>query len=145
MIIHKTPFFLILILLAVCPFIAARLVWLSGTVATTGTYGFAGRGQAGDQMPLDYSFIFFRVGKEIVWIKGLGNLGLHTGDSLPVRYRVDDPADARVGTFAGIWGDVLVYGGIPVFILLIIYLHPAVVPWRSRLRVTLKRPYIRLL
>jgi hypothetical protein len=43
-----------------------------------------------------------------------------------------------------LWGDILVYGGIPTFILLICFIHPDVVPRGSGLLLTLKSPYIRL-
>jgi hypothetical protein len=47
-------------------------------------------------------------------------------------------------TFPGIWGDTLVYSGIPALILLVLFLHPLVAPWGSRIKLTAKKPFIGL-
>jgi hypothetical protein len=140
----RTRFFLYLFLLLLVPFLTPKLLWLTNTRTTTGRLAFEGRGDAGEQMPLNYTIIWFRRGSDTIWIRGLGNLGLHPGDPVPIRYKADDPSNARVNIFAGIWGDTLVYGGIPLFMLLVIYLHPTVVPRRSKVRLVAGRPFIRL-
>lgn len=144
MILTRTQLFLPLFCLLILPFVLPRLFWLRGTQTTTGLFAFAGMGSVGDQMPLSYSVIYFRLGRDTVWFNGLGNLGLHPGDRVQVRYKVNDPSDAKVDIFAAIWGDILVYNGIPVLMLLAIYLHPEVVPKRSKIRLVGDPPFIRL-
>jgi hypothetical protein len=140
----RTQFFLPLFCLLTLPFVLPRLVWLRGTQTTTGLFAFAGMGSVGDQMPLSYSVIYFRHGRDTVWFNGLGNLGLHPGDRVPVRYKVNDPSDAKVDIFAAIWGDILVYTGIPVLMLLAIYLHPEVVPKGSKIKWAGRPPFLLL-
>jgi len=142
MIIQRTRFFLTISLLIVIPLVLPRVWWLKHSRRTEGIMAFAGKGELGDQMPLDYSVIYFRHGKDTIWFNGLGNLRLPPGTPVPVRYNVGDPQDAQVDLFAGIWGSTLVNGGIPLLMLLVIFLHPDVVPRKARLRLSLRRPWI---
>ena len=140
----KITFFLLLVLLFVGPFVAGKLWWLLHSRRTVGVYSFKGRGFAGDQIALDYSVCWFPLGRDTIWFNGMGNLHYREGDSVPVRYQVDDPGDARIDIFPAVWGSTIVYGGIPLFILLIIYLHPHVVPRGRRVRVVWRRPFLLL-
>jgi hypothetical protein len=154
MIIGKIPLFLILFSLVAIPLVAPRLIWIAGSRKKMAVMGFEGRGTAGEPIPLTYSNLYFEEGGLQVWFTAPPGLGYKEGDPVPVRYlraaksegRVRDGGapDARVDSLIGLWGDILVYGGIPTFILLILFLHPDVVPWGSRLLLTRKSPYIRL-
>jgi hypothetical protein len=144
MLIGKIPFFLILFSLIAIPLVVPRLIWLACSRRAVAVMGFEGRGTAGEQIPLTYSNLYYQPGKERIWFTAPPGLGYKEGDSVPVRYLPASVTDARVDSCIGLWGDILVYGGIPEFILLIAFLHPEVVPWGSRLLLTLKRPYIRL-
>jgi hypothetical protein len=140
--IGKIPFFLTLFLLLTVPLVLPRLIWLSHSRRAPGWFGYEGSHSAGDM--LSYSHIYFCPGRDTIWFIAPGGLKRKADDPLPVRYAPREPMDARVDDFLGIWGDLLVYGGIPEIILLFSFLHPEVAPWGSRLRLTLKRPYIRL-
>jgi hypothetical protein len=107
-----------------------------------GGYSFRGLGLAGDQVAQDYSICWFPLGKDTIWFNGAGNLPFQEGDRIPVRYQADDPYDARLDVFPAIWGDTLVYGGIPLFVLLVIFLHPKVVPWGRGVRIVRRRPFV---
>jgi hypothetical protein len=72
-------------------------------------------------------------------------LGLKKGHLVPVRYQPGKPADAKIDFFIALWGDILVYGGVPFFMLLVTFLHPDVIPYRSGVRLTRKRPFIFIL
>jgi len=141
MVIGKIPFFLILFFSLTIPLVAPRLIWIARSRKTIGVMGFEGRGTAGEQIPLTYSNLYYIVGGARVWFTAPPGLGYKEGDPVPIRYL---RADARVDSLIGLWGDVLVYGGIPELFLLIFFLHPKVVPWGSGLLLTLKSPYIRL-
>src|SRR5579862_9862030 len=117
----KIQLFLLLGLFLAGPVVGGKLWWLLRSRRTAGVYSFRGLGFAGDQMPLDYSVCWFPLGKDTIWFNGTGNLPFHEGEPIPVRYQADDPGDARIDVFPAIWGDTVVYGGIPLFTLLMIY------------------------
>jgi len=140
----KIRFFLLLGLLCAGPFVAYKIGWLLGTRRAKGIYSFKGLGFAGDQMPLDYSVCWFPLGGDTIWFNGSGNLHFKEGDVIPVRYRVDDPWDAKIDVFPAVWGDTIVYSGIPLLMLLMIYLHPRVVPQGRRIGLVPRRPFLLL-
>jgi hypothetical protein len=144
MIIQRTKFFLLVFLLILVVDFTPKIAWLSHTQRTKGVIEIVGKGEAGDQVPLSYTIISFHVGKDSISFNGLGNLRMHPGDSIPVRYRTDDIRDVKVDVFAGIWGDTLIYGGIPTLMLLVMFLHPNLVPRRSKIRLTTRKPFIRI-
>jgi hypothetical protein len=143
--VSKTLFFAMVCVFVAGPFWLARVLWMMRSVPVEGVFGFAGNGFAGDQVREDYSVISFRVGDKEIWFNGLGNLNCKPGQRIPVRYRPDDPYDARVDIFEGIWGDVLVYSSIPVFLLIVLFLHRKVVPWGSRVRLSFMRPFVQII
>jgi hypothetical protein len=144
MVLRRAIFFLLLFFLIVTPFLASKLWWLAHSRKASGVLFLEGKGEAGDQIPLNYTIIYFRVGKDTIWFNGLGNLHLPEGTRLPVRYQAGNPQDARVDIFEGTWGDTVVYAGIPVLMLIAAALHPDVVPRRKKVLLTLKKPYIRI-
>ena len=145
MVMHRTKFFLALFIILMAPLLAYKAIWLIHSQKTIGLMAFAGQGNAGDQITRPYSVIYFKHGKDTIWFNGLGNLHIHPGTPIPVRYQVGDPSDAKVDIFVGIWGDTLVYGGTPLAILLVMFLHPDVVPRRSKVRLTLQKPFVKLI
>ena len=144
MIIQRTKFFLLVFILILAVALTPKIAWLSQTQRTKGVIEIEGKGEAGDQIPLSYTIISFHVGKDSLSFNGLGNLRMHPGDSIPVRYRTDHISDAKVDIFAGIWGDTLIYGGIPAFMLLVMFLHPNLVPRRSKIRLVAGKPFIQI-
>ncbi|HEY4110189.1 hypothetical protein [Puia sp.] len=140
----KIRLFLLLALLFAMPFVASKGWWLLHSRHTAGVYSFRGMGEAGDQIQLDYSVCWFPLGRDTIWFNGTGNLPFHEGDAIPVRYQVADPGDAKIDVFPAIWGDTVVYAGIPLFILLMIYVHPRVVPRGRKVRVVMRRPFLLL-
>jgi len=142
MLLKRTTFFLLLFTGYTIPLVAGKLLWLLHSRPVMGVMAFPGHGQLGDQMPLDYSVIYFPLGNDTIWFNGLGNLHLPPNSPVPIRYNTRDPHDAQVNIFAGIWGKTLVYGGIPLAMLLVVFLHPDVVPRRARVRLSRKKPWI---
>jgi len=105
--------------------------------------GFIGKSYAGTYVH-NYSNIRFMVDKDTIWFNGNDNIFFKEGEIVPVRYPKSNPYAARIDTFAAIWGDTVVYGGIPVLILLALFLHPAVIPRQSRIRLSTKKPFIEI-
>lgn len=141
----KPLFFAILVVMVAGPFWALRAIWVMRSKRAQGRFEFVGKGSADDQVRLDYSVISFYAGGKQIWFNGLGNLSLKPGTLVPIRYRPDDPYDARVDIFDGLWGDTLVYSGIPIFLLLVFFLHRKVVPWGSVVRLMFKKPFLEII
>src|ERR1700754_975549 len=140
----KTLFFIILIVLVIMPFLIPKIIWIANAEQTTGILAFRGQGMSGDQIKEDYTVIYFKIGADTIWFNGLGNIAYRPGEPIPVRYQPENPSDARVDILAGIWGDTFVNAGIPVLILLAIYIHPKVVPWGRKIKLIRNHPYILL-
>ncbi len=68
-----------------------------------------------------------------IWFEGPGHMHLKEESIVPVRYQTNDPTDAKVDTFYGLWADVAVYGGEPMLILICIFLHPGIFPPKSKI------------
>lgn len=140
----RTIFFLCLAAIIAAPFIITKLVWLSGTRKTMGAMSFNGKSYTG-QLGHDYAVIKFTAGKDTYFVNGPDNISYEKGTPVPVRYTSTNPNDARLATFIGLWGDTLVFAGVPCLIILLIALHPGIVPYRSYFVVQGKRPIIKQL
>lgn len=105
---------------------------------------FVGKRYAG-QMMYTYSVIWFMSGKDTVWFNGKNEILYEEGHPVPVRYSRKNPADAKLNVFISIWGDTLVYGCIPVLILLVIFSHPHIIPYRSKIRLNTSKPFIEVI
>lgn len=144
MILTKTKLFLALCLLLVFPFILQKLIWLSGTETTNGTMGFVGKSYTG-QLIHTYSNISFKVGDERIWFNGNDNILFKEGSVVPVRYSRLNPHEACINIFASVWGDTVVYGGIPLLILSALFLHRHIIPRHSLLQISFRKPYMKLI
>jgi hypothetical protein len=142
--IPRTIFFLCLATIVTAPFLINKLVWLSGTQKTMGAMSFDGKSYTG-QLGHDYAVIKFVVGSQTYFVNGPDNITYEKGTAVPVRYTLNNPNDARLATFIGLWGDTLVFAGVPCLIILLIALHPGIVPYRSYFVVQGKRPIIKQL
>jgi len=128
----------------VSPFLIYKIGWIANSKTANGVVGFIGREYSG-QIVRNYSVISFSANNGIVWFNGNDNDLFKPGQIIPIRYSEDNPKDARVNNFVSIWGDTVVYGGIPTLVILIIFVHPLVVPRKSRLRLGFTKPFITVL
>jgi hypothetical protein len=144
MVVRRTTFFLSLFGILFILLLPNKLIWLMTSKKTTGVFAFQGRGNALEQITLPFSEIYFRLGKDTVWFKGPGKIGMNPGTLVPVRYQPDNPANAKVMTFFGFWGDTAIYGGIILLLLLAIFLHPGIVPRRASLRLSFRKPFLQI-
>ena len=143
MIIRRNIFFTIIFLLVIAPFLGYKLWWLIESTIVNGEMGFVGKTYAG-QIVHVYSVIKYPAGKDTLWFNGNDNILYKRGEIVPVRYLVDNPSDARINIFTSIWGDTIVYGGIPLLIALISFLHPEIVPYRSKIVIRRRKPFLSL-
>jgi hypothetical protein len=142
MIIHRTKFFLVLICLYITPLVLYRVIWLLQSKKTTGIFAFVTYGSALDQIRSPYSEIYFKHGIDTVWFQEPGKLKYKPGAIVPVRYLAGNPSNARLDTFRSLWMATIVYGGIPLLVLLAISLHPEIVPYRKKVMLTRKKPFV---
>jgi hypothetical protein len=142
MVVSRTKFFLALFLLFITPLVLYKVVWLLQSKKTTGIFAFESYGPALDQIRFPYSMLYFKLGKDTVWFRGPAHLQLKSGDLTPVRYLAGNPSNARLDTFKAIWAGTVIYGGIPFLILLVIFLHPEIVPYRKKVMLKWKKPFV---
>lgn len=141
MLLNRTAFFVLLFSILIIPMVAYKLLWLVGSKKTNGTVSFIGKKYAG-QMVYTYSVIWFMADQDTVWFNGRNGIILPEGETLSVRYREKEPDDARINVFLAIWGETMVYGGIPVLILLAVFFHPQIIPYRSKVLLTYRKPFL---
>lgn len=125
----KTQFVVLLMCLIVLPIIVFNLVWLFNATKTKGTMCFMGKSQDGQLVRIYPVIMFSSTGRDTIFFNGKTDVNLNPGNPISILYQKNEPADARVNSFGGLWADTIIYAGIPFLILLIIYLHPAVIPW----------------
>lgn len=143
MIFRKTTFFLLLFAILVLPFFAWKIIWLAGAAKTNGVIQFRSKGIT-TSLDGSYLVVSFVANKDTVWFHGRDRGSFTEGEITPVIYQRNNPEDARLNDFASVWGDTLIYSGIPFVILLMLFLQPAIVPWRSRIRIVRHSPYLLL-
>ena len=142
MIIRQTTLFISIFLLYATPIVLPRIIWLRHSQKTTGIFSFEGMGSAGERIKLSYSFIYFMYWNQKIWFEGPGKMHLKEESIVPIRYQTYNPKDAKVDTFYGLWADAAVYGGEPLIMLICIFLHPGILPPKSKILVTLKKPFL---
>ena len=144
MIMHRTKFFLALISIWVIPLVAYKCIWLMQSRKVNGIFAFESLGPALDQIRFPYSVLWFRNGNDTVWLKGPGGLQHKSGDVVPLRFIPGSEATAKVDNFKGIWMGTIIYGGIILLVLIVIFLHPEIIPYRSRVKLTGRQPFVSL-
>jgi hypothetical protein len=142
MTIKRSNFFLAIALMILLPVLIHRLLYLAGTSTTVGRMSFEGMGNALDQLRPTYSVMFFKLGRDTVWFNAKANLDYKAGDAVPVRFRTHDPSDATLNTFTAVWLGTLLMAGIPLVMLLIIFLTPEIVPRGSRIKLSASPPFV---
>jgi hypothetical protein len=145
MVIRRNTFFLLLTLIYIIAIAGPKLVWVLGSQKTTGIFAFQGRGNALDQFPESSSFIFFMNGNDTVWFKATGGLGLPEGSPVAVRFRKNNPTDAKIDNLRGIWLPNIIYGSLPFLVVIVIFLHPHIIPWRSKIVLIPRKPFIKVI
>ncbi len=105
---------------------------------------FIGKQQTG-QINHVYSVINFVANGVPVWFNGNDNILFKPGEKVRVRYSINNPKDARIDGFVSIWGDTVVFGGLPTLVILMIYFHPLIVPRRSKILISKVKPFVSMI
>jgi hypothetical protein len=147
MVLSKTKFFVLLFVLFVFPFVVYKLLWIAGSKQTMGEMRFLGRTldtQGSSDHPV---FRFSSNGKDTIFFNGKFDLGYKVGEIVSVRFQKDNPTDAKVNSFAGLWLDTFFCIIPQLLILSILFLTPdkwePFVPSNAKI-ILAKRPLIRI-
>jgi hypothetical protein len=147
MLLTRTQFFLVLSISLLGPFYVPRLLWLIHSKKATGRGWFIGHTLEMQGNVTQHLVVIFKAGEDSVFFNG-GGRKFHVGDSVPVRYQKNNPSDARVNTFFGMWEDTLIDSLLPLLTLLILYITPTrfdpLIPWKARVRLGIK-PLIKII
>lgn len=125
--ISRNNLFLILLFLIVIPVVGPRWYWLAHSKQVTGHVSFTGKDQAG-QLMHTYAVVQFNYQDSLYWFNGPDNILYKDDTPIQVYFDPKDPSDARLGSFLALWGDLLVYGGLPVLFLVIVYFQRDLLP-----------------
>ncbi len=105
---------------------------------------FVGKSYTG-QLIHSYSVIRFSTGTDTIFFNTNDNIIFTPGQQVAVRYQQNNLHNAKVDIFIEIWGDALVYGGMFVLILAIVFAHPGIVPYRSIIMIGKKPPFVNII
>jgi hypothetical protein len=144
MLLSRHLFFIGLFVLIILPFPVYKVLWLAGSRETVGTMYFTGHGNLGSVLGIStYPVIWFKAGRDTIFFNGNVNIPLKDGERISVRYRKNNPQDAKMNMFSSIWGDTMAYMMGPVLILLVVFFHPDLVPKKAQIAISGRKPWIR--
>ncbi|WP_336515654.1 hypothetical protein [Pollutibacter soli] len=139
--IRRLSFIAMLLLLFVCPFYIINTFWLMKSAKAEGIAAFQGKEFAG-QLVHNYTVVMFVVKKDTFFYNTSDNIFFQPGTAVPIRYQKKNPADAKLGTWSGIWMGCIFYSAMPLLIILILLAHPSLIPYRSSVRLSFTPPFI---
>jgi hypothetical protein len=79
---------------------------------------------------------------DTIFFNGLEEAQFVPGAAIPVRYQKNNPADARINGFAGIWQDIIIYALAPFVMVLLALLHPGIIEKNARITTAAVWPFI---
>jgi hypothetical protein len=148
MLLTRLQFLIILFVLLVAPFYVYKMLWISRSEKTNGFVYFMGHTLEVNGNISAHLVIQFSVGRDSISFNADPSFGYGRGDLVPVRYQKDLPSDARVNTFAHIWGDTIIFSLLPLLTLLVLFLTPdrldPLIPRKSKILIG-NRPFLKII
>ena len=148
MLLTRNQFFLLLLLLFVVPVVTCKVCWLARSQRTLGVMCFTGHTLETIGVSR-HPVIWFKAGNDSIFFNGNSNVDYRDGDLVPVRYRQDNPYDARIDIPISIWGDTFAWALYPFLVILVLYLTPErlqpLIPRSASVRLSRKKPYIKII
>ncbi|MFT3935135.1 MAG: hypothetical protein QM726_16020 [Chitinophagaceae bacterium] len=141
MIFNKLQLCLLTMFIATLPFTGYTVWWLANSNKVMGDMWYIGKSYTG-QLVHEYSAVRYIVGNDTFHLNTSDNIIFKTGQQVPVRYQKSNHHNARVDMFAEIWGDAVVYGGELALMVLIVFLHPGIIPRKSKIKLAGTRPFV---
>jgi hypothetical protein len=147
MVLSRNRFFIVLVVLFVGPFFAYKIAWLSLSEKTMGRVLFRGR-VLEVQGTSDHSLIKYKAGQDSLLFNTEDDLEMKKGEIVSVRFQKNNPADACVNDFVGIWLGTVIYAFFPFSVILVLFFTPQkldpLIPKKSRIVVG-RKPLIRII
>ncbi|HVU54500.1 MAG TPA: hypothetical protein VHD83_05565 [Puia sp.] len=148
MLLSRNSFFLLLLCVFVLPQTGYKLYWLARSQRTIGVFCFTGHTLT-SLGTSSHPVILFTIGKDSIFFNGNSNVAVTPGSPVPVRYRKDNPTEARLDNTLSIWGDTLAWSLYPFLVLLVLYLTPArldpLIPHGAGIRLDGRKPFIHII
>ncbi|HTF30000.1 MAG TPA: DUF3592 domain-containing protein [Flavitalea sp.] len=143
MTLSRYQIFFILVLIFVSPFFIQKALWIANSKKTNGIMWFKGHSMELQSIS-SHAVIVFKVGRDSIVFNGGLEPNLKPGSLIPVRYQIDNPADAKVDSFRSLWARALVFAFLPFLAILVIFLTTIFVEplIPKKVKITLRKPYL---
>ena len=140
----RNTFFLILLFLLAVPVSGYKLIWLLRAEKSTATFAFHGKEIHG-QLESTHAVMFYSPGNDTVFFHAVDDPAYTVGSRFPVLYQPANPTDASLTDFDNMWMKTSIILGVPLVLLLIVFLHKEIVPYRSKIRLSAKPPFLQVI
>ena len=144
---NRNKFFLLIFIIFIGPFVAYKIIWIIRSQKTMGRVLFRGR-TIEVQGTSDHSVIKYSVGNDSLFFNTEDDLEMKKGEIVPVLYQKNNPTDACIDNFTGVWIGTMVYALFPLLIILVLYLTPQrfdpIIPRNAKI-VFGKKPFIKII
>jgi hypothetical protein len=148
MLLSRNIFLALLLCIFLAPNLGYKLYWLARSQQTTGVMCFTGHTLTSLGVS-SHPVILFRLGRDTIFFNGNTGVEVGPGAPVPVRYRRDNPSDAKLDSIISLWGDTFVWALFPVLFVLVLSLTPErfdpLIPRKSFVRLDGHRPFIHII
>ena len=130
------------------PFVLYKITWLATSEKTTGRMWFTGHTLEEQGNITTHPVIKFRAGNDSFYFNNNININFKPGEFISIRYKKNNPTDAKANTFMCIWGDTMVYITFPFLVLIVLFFIPdrldPIIPKKSKIIIN-KKNFIRII
>jgi hypothetical protein len=146
-VLSRNQFFILLFIIFIGPFIAYKTIWIITSEKTMGRILFRGR-MIEVQGTSDHSVIKYKAGKDSLFFNTEDDLEMKKREIVSVLYQKNNPSNACVNNFAGVWLGTLIYALFPFLIILALFFTPQrldpIIPKKSKV-VFGKSPFVKII
>lgn len=143
MAINRNSFFFGILLLITVPVLGYKVLWLMRAKKSTATFAFHGKEISG-QLESKHAVMFFTADNDTVFFNAVDNPTYSKGDQFPILYQPTNPQQASLINFDDLWMQTVILWGVPFIFLLIVFLHREIVPYNSKIELSTKAPWIKV-
>lgn len=133
----QTKAYIIGVFVLTVPFIIHNVLWLNNSRVVNAYVAKIGRPisiTSSQTFPV-YEYV---IGEYRYQSAGNYNMPFKVGDSVSLRYKINNPLKTRLNTFPGLWLKVMIWMGVLLLMWTLVFLHPGIIPRRSLLFISRK-------